>query len=82
MDRQSVFNKLAEIFEEVMDTDDAVLSEASSGDDVEEWDSLSNVRLIVSVERAFGVRFTNAEIGDFVSLGDIVSAVMAKRKAA
>jgi acyl carrier protein len=81
MDRRAVFDKLAVLFEDVMDREGGALSERTTGADVEEWDSLSNVRLIVSAERAFGVRFTNAEIGEFQSLGDIVSAIMAKKAA-
>jgi acyl carrier protein len=81
MDRAAILAKLAEVFEDVMDTDGVVLTEATTGDDVEEWDSLSHVRLMVSVERAFGLRFTTAEISDFETLGDIVTAIAAKQDA-
>lgn len=78
MDRGEVFSRLATVFEEVMDTEGVILSESTSGDEVEEWDSLSHVRLIVSVERAFNCKFTTAEIADFETLGDLVTAIMEK----
>lgn len=78
MDREAVFAKLVGVFEDVMDTDGVVLTEATIGDDVEEWDSLSHVRLMVSVEKAFGIRFSTAEISEFENLGDILTAIQAK----
>lgn len=78
MDRSEVFARLSVVFEDVMDTDGLPLSEETGGDDVEEWDSLSHVRLIVSVERAFGCKFSTVEIADFESLGDLVTAIMEK----
>lgn len=78
MDRSAVFGELARLFADVMDSD-AELTEATTGDDVEEWDSLSHVRLMVAVERAFAVKFTTAEIADFDTLGDVVTAILEKK---
>jgi len=79
MDREEVFAKLAAIFEDVLDLDDPELSEATSGDDIEDWDSLANVRLMVAVEKAFGIELTTDEMADIETLGDIVDLVVAKK---
>lgn len=63
-----------------MDRDDVTPTDATAANDVEEWDSLSHVRLIVAVEQAFGVRFTNAEVERFRCFGDLVDSVVAKSK--
>lgn len=78
MERADIFSSLTEIFEDVMDVDDITLEDATTADDVEEWDSLSNVRFIVAVEREFGIKFSNAEIEGFKCVGDLVTSVAGK----
>jgi acyl carrier protein len=58
-----------------MDIDDIVISEEMTADDIEDWDSLAHVRLIVSIEQAFGIKFSNAEIDGFKCVGDLIDAV-------
>ena len=78
MDRSAIFSELSEIFADVLDLDDLVLTDATTADDVEEWDSLSHIRLIVSVERTFGLKFSNADIESMKSVGDLVNLISAK----
>ncbi len=81
MDRDAVLKTIGEVFEDVMDVDPDVVTEASTGDDIEDWDSLSHVRLMVAVERKFDIRFSNAEIEDMKSVRDLVDLVLAKTSA-
>lgn len=78
MDRQKLMARLTRIFDDVMDLDGAELTENSTAADFDEWDSLSHVRLIVSIERQFAVKFTNAEIENFNRFGDIVDLLVKK----
>lgn len=79
MTRTEVFDKFVEIFSDVMDIDDVELTDATTADDVAEWDSLSHVRLMVAVERGFALKFTNAEIEGFKCVGDLINAIAAKK---
>lgn len=81
MDRAAIVKNIGEVFEDVMDVDPAEVTEASSGDTIEGWDSLSHVRLIVAVERKFGLRFSNAEIEGLASVGDLVDLIISKTAA-
>ena len=45
---------------------------------IEEWDSLSHVRLVVAVERKFGFKLKNAEIEALKSVGDLVTLIDSK----
>lgn len=81
MDHESIKAEISEIFEDVMDLDDVVLEDGTTADDIEEWDSLSHVRLIVAVERQYGVKFSNAEIDGLTKFGDIVTLVLEKKAA-
>jgi acyl carrier protein len=51
--------RLTEVFREVFDHDELVLSPSTTANDVERWDSLTHMTLTVNVEKAFGVRFTS-----------------------
>ncbi len=74
-------SEIIEIFEDVMDLDEPDIDETTTAEDVEEWDSLSHVRFLVAIERAFGIKFTNAEIEALTQFGDIVSLVRKKKAA-
>jgi acyl carrier protein len=62
MERQTIFEKLNEIFIDVLDLDEVELTDATNANDIEEWDSLSHIQLIVAIEKSFGIKFTSLEI--------------------
>jgi acyl carrier protein len=76
MDKQKTLDKVIAIFADVMDVDPRTIGSATTPEDVESWDSVSHVRLIMSVEKAFAVKFTNAQIGKLRSVGDIAGALI------
>lgn len=78
MSRDDVMRKVSDIFCDVMDLDEVDLKDETTADDVDEWDSLSHVRLIVSVEKAFSIKFSNAEIAELSRFGDLIDAILAK----
>lgn len=63
---------------DVFDLDDLVITPDTSAEDVEEWDSLSHVRLIVAIERKFKFKFTNSEIDSLKNVGDLVKVIQSK----
>jgi acyl carrier protein len=79
MDYAAVKEELIEIFEDVMDVDDITIDETTTANDIEEWDSLSHVRLIVSIERHYGIKFSNAEIEGLKQFGDVIRLVQQKK---
>ena len=78
MSRAEILNTITGIMRDVFDEDDLEVSEETSAEDVEEWDSLSHVRLIVAVERKFGFKFKNSEIESLKNVGDLVNMVETK----
>ena len=78
MNRQEILSQLTRIFEDVMDVDDVTLTDESTASDFEEWDSLSHVRFMVSIERAFKVKFTTAEVEGMKKLGDMITLLEKK----
>jgi acyl carrier protein len=73
-----ILEAVREIMIDVFDVDDLQITPATTADDIEEWDSLSHVRLLVTVERKFGVKFTNSEIESLKSVGDLVRIIQSK----
>lgn len=80
MDRKEIFEKLNEIFTDVLDLDECELTEESSANDIEEWDSLSHIQLIVAIEKAFGIKFTSLEIMKWANVGEMVNSMEEKLK--
>lgn len=78
MDNDKILAKLQEIYRDVLDNDDIVLTEATTANDIEEWDSLANVQLVVEIEGEFGIRFTSAEIPSWKNVGDMVACIKGK----
>ena len=78
MDKNVILAKVQEIFQDVLDNEDIVLSFNTTADDVEEGDSLSHIQLIVAIEKEFKVKFTSKEITSWKTVGDMIDCVISK----
>jgi len=66
------------IFKEVFDDDELVVNQATTANDVDGWDSLSHVNLIVAIEGRFKIRFSHKELLSFKNVGDMVKCIEMK----
>lgn len=80
MDTQTILNDLGLIFQEVLKRDNIVLANETTAQDVDGWDSLTNMQLISRIEKRFNVRFTFRDIVKLKNVGDICSAIQTKTK--
>ena len=71
MDTQTILNEMSLIFREVLDNE-------TTAQDVEGWDSLTNMQLINKIEKKFNVRFTFRDIVKLKNVGDICHAILTK----
>ena len=78
MDESDIYTRLTKIFEDVFDDDSITATPALSAKDVDGWDSLTHVRLMLTVEKAFKVKFSNSEIGKLETVGDLVTLIKAR----
>jgi acyl carrier protein len=78
MTAPDIYERLTPIFHDVFDDDDIVLTPELTADDVDEWDSLSHIRLVVGVEKALGISFTSAEIASLENVGQFAELVNGK----
>ena len=80
MERKEIFEKLTEIFRDVMDNDEIVLEENTTAEDIEEWDSLAHLQLIEKIEAVFGVKFSAKEMMSWDEVGELVDSIEEKLK--
>jgi acyl carrier protein len=78
MDEAQILARLAEIFEDVFDEDSIKVTPHLSAKDVDGWDSLTHIRLILTVQKAFKVKFSASEIGQLQNVGDLVKLIQAR----
>lgn len=76
MEKNVVLKKVQEIFRDVMDNDEIVLSDFTTSNDIEEWDSLAHIQLIVAIEKEFGLKFTSKQILSKKNIGEIVDNII------
>ena len=75
-----MIKKLLPIFQNVFDDDSLVLYETTNASDIDGWDSLAQIRLIVAIEKLFKVRFSAAEIVKLQNVGDMIKLISKKKE--
>jgi len=78
MDDHEIYERLAIIFEDVFDDDSIRVTSELSAKDVAGWDSLTHIRLLLTVERKFGIKFSTSEIGSLENVGDLAALIKAR----
>lgn len=75
MKREEIFGKLNEIFRDYFEDDSIELHEETTADDIEDWDSLEHINLIVAIEKAFNMKFTMGEVTTMKNVGAMVTII-------
>jgi len=74
----TILNRLTDVFHDVFDDGDIQLTRQMSAADVDEWDSLMHVNLVLAAEREFGVRFSSSEVAQLVNVGELADLIELK----
>ena len=78
MERNEVLARGQDIYRDVLDDEDIILSDATTADDIEEWDSLSHIQLIVAIEKAFKIKFSSKEILSWKNVGELIDCILSR----
>ena len=78
MTREAVFEKLNTIFRDNFDDDEISLTDETSAEDIEDWDSLEQINLVVAIQDAFGIKFNIDEVNAMKNVGEMADAILAK----
>lgn len=76
MSREEVFGKVTEIFRDVFDDDTLVISDSTNSGDIEDWDSLEHIQLVVDMEKAFSIKFDIKTVNTLENVGQMVDLIM------
>ena len=80
MNKAEVLQQVHRIFIDVLDNEGISLSEITTASDVDGWDSLTHIQLVVAIERHFKCRFTSMEIQSWSNVGEMIVSILGKEQ--
>lgn len=78
MTKQEIFTKLDEVFQDVFDNEGIHVFNETTAEDIEGWDSLEHINLIVAVEHAFGIKFSMGQVTKMKNVGEMADIILEK----
>jgi acyl carrier protein len=78
MDDAMIYERLSNIFHDIFDDDSIVVTPTLTAQDVDGWDSLTHIRLLLTVEKSFKVKFTTTEINKLENVQGLVKLIQAR----
>lgn len=80
MTREEFLKAANEVFCDVFDDDSIVITEETTANDIEDWDSLEHINLVVAIEERFNMKFTMGEVTGMKNVGEMISILMERAK--
>ena len=80
MTKDEVFSALDEVFQDEFDDNSIHVSETTTANDIEDWDSLEHINLVVAVEKRFRIKFTMGEVAGMKNVGEMVGIILKRMK--
>lgn len=78
MEQNEILVKVQDIFRDTLDNEDIVLTLQTSANDVDDWDSLSHILLVVAIEKELKIKFTSKEILSWDNVGEMIESIVNK----
>ncbi len=78
MTREEAYSKLNEVFRDVFDDESIEVNDATTANDIEDWDSLEHINLVVAVEKCFGIKFNMGEVAKLKNVGEMTDLILSK----
>lgn len=75
MNRQEILSKLQIVYRDILDDEKIVLTEETTAEDIEEWDSLTHVQIVAEIQKEFDIKFSAKEMLLWENVGDIIDAI-------
>lgn len=75
MERNEILKQIQNTFREIFNKTEMIISENTSPADVDEWDSLNHIQIVVALEKKFKIKFTSIELQNWRNVGDIVNSI-------
>lgn len=78
MTREQAFERVNKIFCDIFDDESITVTDTTTADDIEDWDSLEHINIIVAMEKEFSMKFTMSEVTGMKSVGEAVDIILAR----
>lgn len=78
MTRNDMLLQINTVFREILDNDQLIISENTAASDIDEWDSLTHIQLVVAIEKKFNIRFNSMEINSWKNVGEMLDCIQKK----
>lgn len=78
MERKELLKQVNTIFIDTLDNDEVLIQETTTANDIDEWDSLTHIQLVVAIEKYFKIRFTSLEIQSWNTIGNLLDSIAFK----
>ena len=78
MELEDIFEGLNEVFRDVFDDEDITVNASTTSEDIEDWDSLEHINLIVAVEKKFGMKFSMGEVTTMKNVGEMAQIIKSR----
>jgi len=75
MNQETIIKEVNDIFIDILDDENIKLDRTTTANDIEEWDSLTHIQLVVGVEKHFKIRFNSGEISSWKNVGEMCDAI-------
>lgn len=75
---EKIYETLNEIFRDIFDDEEIVVTPETNSDTIEDWDSLEHINLVVAIEKAFGLKFSMDEVTGMKDVGEMVEIIKAR----
>ena len=76
MTREYIAEKVQEIFRDIFDDDELVITDETNADDIEDWDSLEHISLIVAMEKEFNMKFDIKQVNKLENVGGMIDLIL------
>lgn len=80
MTREEIYTRLNQVFQDVFDDENITVNDKTTANDIEDWDSLEHINLIVAVEQEFKIKFNMGEVAHLNNVGEMVDTIINKLK--
>ena len=78
MEKEEIYERLNNVFRDIFDDESIVVTAETTSKDIEDWDSLEHINLIVAVEQEFGIKFNMNEVTTMKNVGEMADIIMSR----
>jgi acyl carrier protein len=79
MEKEVALKEVNAVFIDILDNEEIKLTYETTAQDIDEWDSLTHIQLVVAIEKHFGIKFTSKEIQTWSNVGEMLDCICGKK---